>query len=292
MKYASYLSTDGHSRFGALSADGLRLSDLSTPGVGGLREAMAAWGMAGLAQRAGEADAFIPVESVRWRLPITDPGKLICVGLNYRTHVHEAAREAPNKYPSLFVRFADSLVGHEESVLLPRVSSQFDYEAELAVIIGRPVRHATAEEALASIAGYACFAENSVRDYQKHAAQVTPGKNFHASGAFGPWMTSADEVGDPGTLEIIGRLNGQEMQRDSTANLIFPIAQLLAYISEFTPLMPGDVIATGTPAGVGSARKPPVFMAAGDLFEVEIARVGLLRNRVRAEADALPQRFT
>ena len=182
--------------------------------------------------------------------------------------------------PSLFVRFTGSQVGHDEPVWRPRASAQFDYEAELAVVIGRSARHVPEERAHEFIAGYACFAENSVRDWQKHAAQATPGKNFAASGAFGPWLVTPDEAGPVERMDVIGRLNGREMQRDSAANMIFSVPQIIAYISTFTTLLPGDVIVTGTPAGVGFTRNPPVWLVPGDQFEVEITGVGTLRNPV------------
>jgi 2-keto-4-pentenoate hydratase/2-oxohepta-3-ene-1,7-dioic acid hydratase in catechol pathway len=279
MKYASYLLPNGDQAFGAVTPDGSMLSDLRDAGVPALRAALTMWRLDGLAQRAARADYTVPAASVRWLQPITDPAKIICVGLNYRTHAAEAAREVP-KHPSLFVRFADSQVGHLEPVVAPWASTQFDYEAELAVVIGKAARHVSAVDALDHVAGYSCFAENSVRDFQKHAAQATPGKNFHASGAFGPWITTPDEIGDLEKVEVIGRLNGEVMQRDTIEHLVFPIPELIAYISTFTPLLPGDVIATGTPAGVGSARKPPVFMRQGDTFVVEIPGVGTLRNKV------------
>lgn len=214
--------------------------------------------------------------------PIPSPRKILCVGLNYGRHVAEAGRELP-AHPSLFARFADSFVGHGDSVWKPQASDRLDYEAELAVVIGRGGRHIPARDALAHVAGYTCMAENSVRDFQKHNAQVTPGKNFERSGAIGPWLVTADEVGDPAQLSVIGRLNGEVMQHGHVSDLIFPIPELIAYISRFTPLSPGDVIATGTPEGVGSSRKPPRFLAAGDMLEVEIPGVGTLTHTVADE---------
>ena len=182
--------------------------------------------------------------------------------------------------PSVFVRFPGSQVGHKAPVWRPRASSQFDYEAELAVIIGSTARHVPESEADGLIAGYACFAENSVRDFQKHATQATPGKNFTASGAFGPWIVTPDEAGPVGNMDVIGRLNGQEMQRGSAANMIFSVSQIISYISSFATLLPGDVIVTGTPAGVGFTRNPPVWLVPGDVFDVEITGIGVLSNPV------------
>ncbi|WP_315130074.1 fumarylacetoacetate hydrolase family protein [Achromobacter marplatensis] len=214
--------------------------------------------------------------------PVPAPRKILCVGLNYGRHVAEAGRELP-AHPSMFARFADSFVGHEAPVWKPRLSDKFDYEGELAVVIGRAGRHIAARDALSHVAGYTCMAENSVRDFQKHNAQVTPGKNFERSGAIGPWLVTADEVGDPARLQVITRLNGTVMQQGDVSDLIFPISELIAYISAFTPLSPGDVIATGTPEGVGSSRKPPRFLAVGDTLEVEIPGIGTLVNTVADE---------
>ncbi|MHC0507132.1 fumarylacetoacetate hydrolase family protein [Achromobacter aegrifaciens] len=217
--------------------------------------------------------------------PVVAPRKILCVGLNYGRHVAEAGRELP-AHPSLFARFADSFVGHGEAVWKPQASDRFDYEAELAVVIGKGGRHISAKDALAHVAGYTCMAENSVRDFQKHNAQVTPGKNFERSGALGPCLVTADEIGDPAGLEVISRLNGEVMQHGQVSDLIFPIPELIAYISSFTRLSPGDVIATGTPEGVGSSRKPPRFMSAGDTLEVEIPGIGTLVNTVADEPAA------
>lgn len=282
MRYASFVCSDGKCVFGAADRDGTMLSDLSTPEVSTLRSALEIWGMDGLRERAMSARTAIPADAVRWLPPIPEPRKILCIGLNYGAHVQESSRERP-LHPSVFVRFADSFVGHGEATVRPFASEKFDYEAELAVVIGRPARHVREEEAMHSVAGFTCLAENSVRDYQKHAAQATPGKNFHRSGAFGPWLVDARSVGDPTRLEVIGRLNGERVQHDSVSHLIFSIPKLIAYLSTFTPLLPGDVIATGTPSGVGTSRKPPLYLRAGDVFEVEIPGVGCLRNPVADE---------
>ncbi|WP_417221043.1 fumarylacetoacetate hydrolase family protein [Achromobacter spanius] len=223
-----------------------------------------------------------PLAGLQWLPPVPAPRKILCVGLNYGRHVAEAGRDLP-AHPSLFARFADSVVGHRDAVWKPRASDRFDYEGELAVVIGRGGRHIAAQDALAHVAGYTCMAENSVRDFQKHNAQVTPGKNFERSGAIGPWLVTADEVGDPARLQVISRLNGELMQQGDVSDLIFPIPELIAYISAFTPLSPGDIIATGTPEGVGSSRKPPRFMVAGDTLEVDIPGIGTLVNTVADE---------
>ena len=274
MRLASF-RVRGREGFGVVE-DG-QVRDLSGE-VPTLREALAAWGLPGLRARAGSGTP-VPLADIAWRPPITNPDKILCVGLNYHAHAAEANMPVPAK-PSLFVRFPGAQVAHGVPVQRPRASSQFDYEAELAVVIGRAGRHIPEANAYDHVAGYACFAENSLRDFQKHATQATPGKNFEASGAFGPWLVTPDEAGPVEKMEVVGRLNGREMQRDSAANMIFSLPQLLAYISTFTTLLPGDVIVTGTPAGVGFTRKPPVWLQPGDVFEVDISGVGVLRNPV------------
>ena len=232
-----------------------------------------------LARAAREPGAVLEAAGLQWLPPVVAPHKILCVGLNYGRHVIEAGRELP-KHPSVFARYADSLVGHEQPVWRPRVSEKLDFEAELAVVIGRGGRHIPAERALEHVAGYTCMAENSVRDFQKHNAQVTPGKNFERSGALGPWLVTADELRDPAELRVRSYLNGELMQDGALSDLIFSIPTLIAYISTFTPLAAGDVIATGTPEGVGATRQPPRFLRDGDVFEVDIPGVGRLVNPV------------
>jgi 2-keto-4-pentenoate hydratase/2-oxohepta-3-ene-1,7-dioic acid hydratase in catechol pathway len=274
MRLASFVR-DGHAGFGVVRDD--HLLDL-TGQAPSLRAAIAHWGLDGLRQRA-ETARRVALAGLAWLPPITDPDKILCVGLNYHEHAREAKMAIPER-PSLFVRFASSQVGHEAPVVRPRASPKFDYEAELAVVIGKAGRHIGEARALDHVAGYGCFAENSVRDWQTHSRQATPGKNFEGSGAFGPWLVTPDEAGPVEQMEIIGRLNGREMQRDSAANMIFSVPQQIAYISTFTTLLPGDVIVTGTPAGVGFTRNPPVWLTPGDRFEVEIGGVGVLSNPV------------
>lgn len=237
-------------------------------------------GPAALSAAAGARDGpVLSAEGLQWLPPLGPSPRMFCVGLNYGRHVAEAGRELP-AHPSVFLRHAESVVGHEQAVWRPRVSDKFDFEAELAVVIGRGGRHIPADQAWRHVGGYTCMAENSVRDFQKHNAQVTPGKNFDRSGAVGPWLVTADDIPDPARLRVVSRLNGEVMQDGAVADLIFPIPVLIAYISSFTALRPGDVIATGTPEGVGASRKPPRFMRAGDVLEVDIAGVGCLANPV------------
>lgn len=209
--------------------------------------------------------------------------KILCIGVNYLPHIREMGRELPD-YPVVFVRFLDSLVGHERPIVRPAASEQLDFEGELAVVIGRSARHVPRERALEYVAGYSCFNDGSVRDFQRHALQWTPGKNFHASGAWGPWLVTADEVPDPRVLELTTRLNGETVQQESVAELCFTVPDLIAYCSTWAKLEPGDVIATGTPGGVGAGRNPPLWMKAGDRVEVEIPGLGTLTNRIVDEA--------
>ena len=265
--------------YGAL--DGDRLVDLSTREAPTLRSALATEGVDGLRQRfeARRKDAGVPATSVQLVPPIPDPEKILCIGLNYFLHAQEVNMPVPSN-PSVFVRYPNSFVGQGQPVLRPLESEQFDYEAELAVVIGRGGRRISEAQAMQHVAGYSCMAENSVRDWQRHSAQATPGKNFFHSGAIGPWLVTADEIADVSRLEIIGRLNQEVVQRDKLDQLIFSIPRLIAYLSTFTELVPGDVIATGTPAGVGLSRKPQRWLRPGDIFEVEITGLGTLRNPV------------
>ena len=273
MRLASFAHGRGEG-FGVVAAD--HVMDLSGE-VPTLRAALTAWGIDGLRERARAGVRKVPLRDIAWLPPITDPDKILCVGLNYHAHAKEANMAVP-EHPSLFVRFPGAQVAHGESVVRPRASHRFDYEAELAVVIGCAGRHVSAEDAPAIVAGYSCFAENSVRDWQTHSRQATPGKNFERSGAFGPWIMTPDEAGPVEAMQVVGRLNGREMQRDSAANMIFTVGQTIEYITTFITLLPGDVIVTGTPAGVGFTRNPPVWLTPGDRFEVEISGVGVLSN--------------
>jgi 2-keto-4-pentenoate hydratase/2-oxohepta-3-ene-1,7-dioic acid hydratase in catechol pathway len=210
---------------------------------------------------------------------IADPGKILCIGLNYEMHRQETGR-AESAQPTVFTRFGSSQVGHNQPMVKPKESDKFDYEGELAVIIGKRGRRVSEGDALGIIAGYSCFNDGSVRDWQRHTSQFTPGKNFAASGAFGPCLVTADEIPDPTRLSLYTRLNGNVMQETTTDHMIFDIPRLIAYISTWTELLPGDVIATGTPGGVGAARDPQVFMKPGDVVEVDISGVGVLRNPI------------
>ncbi len=236
-----------------------------------------------LADLPGNLDAEGTAEARVQYLPVIPaPDKTICVGVNYRPHAEEMGRTLP-EHPLLFVRFAGSQVGHRESLVKPATSVQYDYEGELAVIIGRPAWRVARSDALAVIAGFACFMDGSVRDWQQHSSQFTAGKNFRRSGALGPWLVTLDELPDPASLRLMTRVNGELMQDGRLGDLIFDIPQLIAYCSSFTELLPGDVLVTGTPGGVGAARNPPRWLDAGDTVEIDVGPVGVLCNTVTTE---------
>ncbi|CDG52730.1 MULTISPECIES: fumarylacetoacetate hydrolase family protein [Halomonadaceae] len=218
---------------------------------------------------------FLPV--------IPDAGKILCVGINYTTHVKETGRDMP-MHPMIFTRFADSQAGHLTPIIRPFVSHKLDFEGELAVVIGKTARHVKAENALEYVAGYSCYNDGSVRDYQKHTIQFIPGKNFPNTGGFGPWLVTSDEIPDPQALHLTTRLNGDVMQDTDTSDMIFGVAELIEYCSTFTELAPGDVIVSGTTGGVGAFREPPVWMKPGDSIEIAISGIGTLRNTIADEA--------
>jgi len=226
----------------------------------------------------------LPLSQVSVAPLIPSPGKTICLGLNYYDHAAESGREKP-VYPWFFLRCDTSLLAHGEAALLPRVSDRFDYEAELAVVIGSRARHVSQDDALQHVFGYTCFNDMSVRDYQKRTPQWTIGKNFDRTGGFGPQLVTADEL-EPGAknLKIQARLNGEVMQDANTTDMIWNVAETIALLSECVTLEPGDVIVMGTPAGVGQSRTPPVWMKNGDTIEIEIEKVGLLVNTIEQEA--------
>lgn len=212
-------------------------------------------------------------------LPVCEPRKIVCVGLNYESHRKETGRRE-TQHPTLFSRYSDTLVGHRAPIVRPSVSTALDYEGELAVVIGRAAHRVPADRAMDVVAGYACFNDASIRDWQRHTSQYLPGKNFPATAPLGPELVTPDEVGPLGDQTIQTRLNGEVMQSAVLGDMIFPVAELIAYITSFTRLLPGDVIATGTPGGVGFTRDPPVYMKAGDTIEISIERVGHLKNDI------------
>jgi acylpyruvate hydrolase len=228
------------------------------------------------------SDERVPLAEVTLRPVIPHPGKVVCLGLNYKAHVEEGVYDVPD-YPALFSKFNETLVGAGEPIRLPPESGAVDYEAELAFVIGEPVRRATGDAALAAVGGYTVSNDISMRDYQYKTHQWLPGKNWAASTPLGPYLVTPDEVGDPHALDISLELNGERMQASNTRYFIFDIPTMVATISEFIPLAPGDVVLTGTPSGVGYRRDPKVLLRDGDRVAVEVERVGRLENPVAAE---------
>jgi 2-keto-4-pentenoate hydratase/2-oxohepta-3-ene-1,7-dioic acid hydratase in catechol pathway len=241
--------------------------------------------LADLAKRA-PASARKPLSGIKHTLPVARPPKIICLGLNYMEHIKEGfMRDNVPKFPTIFMRCQTSLVAHKQAIWRPKVTETLDYEAEMVVVIGKRAKHLTMANAYSCIAGYSVFNEGSVREFQRKTTQWDMGKNFDRTGGFGPWLISADEVPPGGKgLKIQTRLNGETMQSDNTDNMMFPVAETLVYITQGITLEPGDVIVTGTPSGVGFARKPPVWMKNGDTCEVDIEGVGVLVNPIADEA--------
>lgn len=282
MKLVSY-ERDGRAGFGAVVDGGIvdlgkalggRCADLkSLIEADALEEARAA-----SSRRADFALADVTLLPV-----IPNPGKIWCAGLNYGEHVQETGRQITEQ-PTYFLRFADSQVGHGQAIVRPAESIKLDFEGEIAVVIGKPGRRITEADSWGHIAGYACYNDGSVRDWQLHTSQWGPGKNFWRTGGFGPWMVTADEIPAGTVMTLVTRLNGTEVQRATTEQLIHSIPRLIAYASTVAPLQAGDVIVTGTPGGVGAKRTPPLWMKAGDTVEVEVDRIGVLRNPVADEA--------
>jgi len=250
-----------------------------------LRDALAGQALDEVKAVAAAGKNAIALDDVSFLPVIPNPDKIICAGVNYEEHRIETNRERTEK-PTIFLRLPASQIGHGSAILRPPESVEFDYEGEIAVIIGKPGRRIAPEDAWSHIAGYAPYNDASIRDWQRHAGQWASGKNFPATGAFGPWMVTRDEIADGEELTLETRLNGKIMQKATTAMMIFDIPRLIEYASTFTPLLPGDVIATGTPGGVGVKRNPQVFMKAGDRVEVEITGLGKLVNFVEDEAVA------
>ncbi|MFZ9335149.1 MAG: fumarylacetoacetate hydrolase family protein [Burkholderiaceae bacterium] len=285
MKLISYLH-EGQVRYGVLTASGVAdmrdcidsapatINDFAglagtTPGV-----------LAAVAARAAQART-LPLDQVQLLPCVPRPSKILCLGVNYHDHAAEGGNKVAD-YPTIFFRGPSSLLAHEGSIPIPAISDKLDYEAELALVIGKTARNVSESEALGHVFAYACFNDATFRDYQRKTTQWTVGKNFDATGGFGPWLVTADEL-PPGCkgLHIESRLNGQVMQSASTTDMVFHVAPTISMMSHCMTLEPGDVIVMGTPAGVGYARNPPVWMKDGDVIEIEVERVGTLRNHVR-----------
>ena len=231
------------------------------------------------------ASARRPLAGLQFGLPVSHPGKIVCLGLNYLDHVKEGPnRDNIPKFPTLFMRGMNSIVAHNAPIIRPKISESFDYEAEMVAVVGKRAKHMTMANATSCIAGYTISNEGSIREFQRHTTQWHMGKNFDQSGSIGPWMVTADELPDGGKgLKIESRLNGKVMQSDNTENMMFPLAETIVYATQGITLEPGDLILTGTPSGVGHARKPPAWMRHGDTAEIEVEGIGILSNPVQDE---------
>ena len=279
MRWLSF-EVAGRESFGFLGEDDVLTDVGARGGFPDLKAAIAADALAQLASDVG--NDRIPLSDIRYLPTIPNPDKVLCVGLNYRAHQEETGRGGEG-VPTIFTRFAASQMGHLEPMVRPRESATLDYEGEIAMIIGRPGRRIARADALSHVAGFSIYNDGSVREYQRQTSQFTPGKNFSATGGFGPWMMTPDEIGDLDDMEITTRLNGEVMQNARASLLVHGFAELIEFCSTFTELVPGDVIVTGTPGGVGVARTPPVFMDDGDSIEIEVKPIGRLVNPVIAD---------
>jgi 2-keto-4-pentenoate hydratase/2-oxohepta-3-ene-1,7-dioic acid hydratase in catechol pathway len=277
MKLCSF--TTAHRASYGLVVDG-GIVDLGArfPGLPTLRDFIAAGGQPRLGDLA-TAPPDVALDAVAFDPVITNPDKIMCVGLNYHDHVVETGRTVTAN-PVLFARYAGSQVGHRQPLVKPLESDDFDYEGELAVVIGKGGRRIHEADALAHVAGYSCYNDGSVRDWQRHTSQYMPGKTFAGTGGFGPWLVTSDEIPDPSVLILTTRLNGQVVQQTRLDVMITSVPALIAYCSTILPLLPGDVIVSGTPGGVGAKRTPPLWMRPGDVAEVEITGIGTLRNPI------------
>lgn len=278
MRWLSFLR-DGVPTFGYLTSDGAGVVDVGQRGrFADLKSAITADALAELKKLCGDA-ADLPLADISFLPTLPNPDKILCVGLNYKAHQQETGRGGEG-FPTIFVRFASAQIGHEQPMVRPRESNTLDFEGEIALVIGKAGRRIAKDQALAHVAGFSIYNDGSVREFQRQTSQFTPGKNFPATGGFGPWLVTADEIGDVSQMEITTRLNGEVMQNAKAELLVFDFGDIIEYCSTFCELLPGDVIVTGTPGGVGAARNPPVFMDEGDEIEVEVKPIGTLRHRV------------
>jgi 2-keto-4-pentenoate hydratase/2-oxohepta-3-ene-1,7-dioic acid hydratase in catechol pathway len=277
MRWLSY-ERDGRASFGYLTSDGMGVVDVGArTGLPDLKTAIAEGLLARGASQGDTAD--VALADIGYLPTITNPDKILCVGLNYKAHQEETGRGGEGT-PTIFVRFAGAQMGHEAPMVRPVESATLDFEGEIALVIGKAGRRIARADALEHVIGFGIYNDGSVREYQRQTSQFTPGKNFTATGGFGPWMMTVDEIGDLDEMEITTRLNGEVMQNAKAALLVHGFAELIEYCSTFIELVPGDVIVSGTPGGVGAARNPPVFMDEGDVIEVEVTPIGTLRNPV------------
>jgi 2-keto-4-pentenoate hydratase/2-oxohepta-3-ene-1,7-dioic acid hydratase in catechol pathway len=272
MRYVSFRRPDGTPSFGRI--EGEAIVELATDAAPSLKAALTDGSLSGLADGASYAAADVVLLPV-----IPDPAKILCVGLNYAEHVKETGREQ-KAHPAIFVRYADSLIADGQPMVKPAVTERFDYEGELALVIGKPAHKVAAADAWDYVVGYAAFNDGSARDWQRHNIQFTPGKTFPGTGGFGPALVTSDEIDDLAALRVQTRLNGELVQDQPVSDMIWDIPTVIEYVTAFTPLSPGDVIATGTPGGVGDKRTPPLYMKAGDKVEVTIGTIGTLSNRI------------
>lgn len=279
MKLLSYIH-QGQARWGQVNGD--QVVDLSSLAHPTLRSALASGQLDEIVRTAAVSGAKAALKDITFLPVIPDAGKIFCVGHNYEAHRVETLRDK-TEHPLIFMRVAESQTGHLQPILLPPESSHLDYEGEIAVIIGKGGRRIQRAQAWEHVAGYSCYNEGTLRDWQRHTIQFTAGKNFSSTGGFGPWMVTRGEIADGEELSLETRLNGEVMQHTTTELMIFPIPVLIEYISTFTTLQPGDVIVSGTPGGVGAKRTPPVWMKAGDRVEIEVGKVGVLVNPIVAE---------
>jgi 2-keto-4-pentenoate hydratase/2-oxohepta-3-ene-1,7-dioic acid hydratase in catechol pathway len=280
MRFASFIH-DGRPSFGLVHGDEILVAPAAPHAD--LRAAIAAGALADLARACEKAGQRVAFRDVTLLPVIPNPGKILCIGLNYEEHRRETGR-AVVENPTIFTRFADSQAAHGQPLLRPRVSTDFDFEGELAVVIGKGGRYIPRHRAMEHVAGYSLYNDGSVRDWQRHTHQFTPGKNFPQTGAFGPSLVTADEVPELESLRLTTRVNGDVVQDTTLDHMIFDVPRIIEYCSAFTPLSPGDVIATGTPGGVGAKRQPPLWLKPGDSVEVEITGIGILRNGIADEA--------
>jgi 2-keto-4-pentenoate hydratase/2-oxohepta-3-ene-1,7-dioic acid hydratase in catechol pathway len=278
MKLATF-SIAGMSAWGLVEGDVVANISAANTGMATLRQALERPDAMAVIGAAALAAPRIPLSSVILEPVLPNPDKILCVGLNYENHRKETGRDEV-AHPTIFTRFANTQVAHGAPMIRPRVSNHFDYEGELALVIGKPGRAIAKQDAFDHVAGYACYNDGSIRDWQRHTIQFTPGKNFMGTGAFGPFLVTPDEVGPLANLRLMTRLNGVTVQETTLGEMIFDIPTIIAYCSAFTRLEIGDVIVTGTPGGVGAKRTPPLWMKHGDIVEIEIDRVGLLSNPV------------
>jgi len=280
MRLVSFLRADGTASYG--TTDGTTIRDAGAELSGTYADLRAAIAADALAELAG-VGAEIDMGDVTLLPPVTNPDKILCIGLNYLTHIKETGRDRP-KHPAIFTRYPSSLVGHGTPIVRPKVSQDLDYEGELAIVIGRGGRHIAEADAWDHIAGYSCFNDGTIRDFQIHTSQYWPGKSFEATGSMGPWMVTADEVADVTAETLTTRVNGNVEQQAGINDLAIDIPGIIAYASTVITLLPGDVIATGTPGGVGKFRKPQLYLEPGMSVDVEITGVGTLTNGVVDEA--------